>query len=399
MNSSNERILTTHAGSLPRTAALTDLLVRREQRKPFDPVALDREIDRALDLVVSKQLACGIDIGNDGEMPRIGFSTYVAERMSGFGGESQRSTPVDMVKFPEFAAFFSRQIGVSENLARVWNAPQALGAVHYDETLSGVTAECDAFSRCLARQDEGFAEVFMTAASPGIVTTTLLRSESNPAYAADRDYVMGVARELKKEYDYVVSQGYILQIDAPDLAMERVIMFADRPLGDFLERVELHVEAMNVALADIPPEKVRLHVCWGNWQGPHQDDVPVEELLPILYRAKVGALSVPLGNPRHEHETAAFKQRPLPDHMVFIPGVIDVTTNYLEHPQVVANRICASVDAIGERSRVIAGTDCGFGTFASFEFVATDVAWAKLGALVDGAAIATRRLWGHTNAH
>lgn len=399
MNSSNERILTTHAGSLPRTAALTDLLVRREQRKPFDPVALDREIDRALDLVVSKQLACGIDIGNDGEMPRIGFSTYVAERMSGFGGESQRSTPVDMVKFPEFAAFFSRQIGVSENLARVWNAPQALGAVHYDETLSGVTAECDAFSRCLARQDEGFAEVFMTAASPGIVTTTLLRSESNPAYAADRDYVMGVARELKKEYDYVVSQGYILQIDAPDLAMERVIMFADRPLGDFLERVELHVEAMNVALADIPPEKVRLHVCWGNWQGPHQDDVPVEELLPILYRAKVGALSVPLGNPRHEHETAAFKEQPLPDHMVFIPGVIDVTTNYLEHPQVVANRICASVDAIGERSRVIAGTDCGFGTFASFEFVATDVAWAKLGALVDGAAIATRRLWGHTNAH
>lgn len=399
MKLSNERILTTHAGSLPRTAALTDLLVRREQGKPFDQAAFEREVDRALDIVVGKQLACGLDIGNDGEMPRIGFSTYVAERMSGFGGESARNTPTDMVKFPDFAAFLGRQIGTSENLARVWNAPQALDAARYDETLSGVTAECDAFARCLARQPQAFEDVFMTAASPGIVTTTLLRSESNPAYAADRDYVMGVARELKKEYDYVVSQGYILQIDAPDLAMERVIMFADRPLGDFLERVELHVEAMNVALADIPPEKVRLHVCWGNWQGPHQDDVPVEELLPILYRAKVGALSVPLGNPRHEHETAAFKQRPLPDHMVFIPGVIDVTTNYLEHPQVVANRICASVDAIGERSRVIAGTDCGFGTFASFEFVATDVAWAKLGALVDGAAIATRRLWGHTNAH
>ena len=398
MKTSDERILTTHAGSLPRTQALTDLLVRREQVKPVDAAAFDREVDRALDLVVGRQLAAGIDIGNDGEMPRIGFSTYVAERMSGFGGESTRNTPTDMVKFPDFAAFLGRQIGTSENLARVWNAPQAVDAVRYDETLSGVTAECDALARCLARQPEGFEEVFMTAASPGIVTTTLLRADDNPAYGADADYVMGVARELKKEYDYVVSRGHVLQIDAPDLAMERVIMFGERPLGDFLERVELHVEAMNVALADIPREKVRLHVCWGNWQGPHQDDVPVEELLPILYRARAGALSIPLGNPRHEHETAAFSKLPLPDDMVLIPGVIDVTTNYLEHPELVANRICAAVDAVGERSRVIAGTDCGFGTFASYEFVANDVAWGKLGALAEGAAIATRRLWGRAPA-
>ena len=398
MKTSDERILTTHAGSLPRTAALTDLLIRREQKKPFDQAAFDREVDRALDLVVGKQLACGIDIGNDGEMPRIGFSTYVAERMSGFGGESRRNTPIDMVKFPDFADFLARQIGKSENLARVWNAPQATGAVSYDDTLSGVAAECDAFARCLTRQPEGFEEAFMTAASPGIVTTTLLRAESNPAYPADRDYVLGVAQALKKEYDYVVSQGYILQIDAPDLAMERVIMFGERPLGDFLERVELHVEAMNLALSDIPREKVRLHVCWGNWQGPHQDDVPVDELLPILYQAKAGALSIPLGNPRHEHETAVFKTQPLPDDMVLIPGVIDVTTNYLEHPELVANRICAAVEAVGERSRVIAGTDCGFGTFASFEFVANDVAWAKLGALAEGAAIASQRLWGRAPA-
>ena len=400
MQISDERILTTHAGSLPRTPALTDLLIRREQGKPFDQADFDREVDRALDIVVGRQLDCGLDIGNDGEMPRVGFSTYVAERMSGFGGESRRNTPTDMVKFPDFAAFLGRQIGTSENLARVWNAPQALDAVHYDETMSGVTAECDAFARCLARQQPAaFEEAFMTAASPGIVTTTLLRAEDNPAYPADRDYVMGVAQALKKEYDYVVSRGYILQIDAPDLAMERVIMFGEWPLGDFLERVELHVEAMNLALADIPPEKVRLHVCWGNWQGPHQDDVPVGELLPILYRAHVGALSIPLGNPRHEHETAAFKAQPLPDHMAFIPGVIDVTTNYLEHPELVANRICAAVDAVGERSRVIAGTDCGFGTFASYEFVANDVAWGKLGALVEGAAIATRRLWGRAPTH
>lgn len=399
MRTSDERILTTHAGSLPRTAALTDLLIRREQGKPFDQAAFDREVDRALDLVVGRQLAAGIDIGNDGEMPRIGFSTYVAERMAGFGGESRRNTPTDMVKFPDYAAFLGRQIGTSENLARVWNAPQAVDAVRDDETLAGVTAECDAFARCLARQQaEGFEEVFMTAASPGIVTTTLLRADDNPAYGADADYVMGVARELKQEFDYVVSRGHMLQIDAPDLAMERVIMFGARPLDDFLERVELHVEAMNLALADIPREKVRLHVCWGNWQGPHQDNVPVEELLPILYRARAGALSIPLGNPRHEHETAAFRKMPLPEDMVLIPGVIDVTTNYLEHPELVANRICAAVEAVGERSRVIAGTDCGFGTFASYEFVANDVAWGKLGALADGAAIATRRLWGRAPA-
>ncbi len=394
MKTSDERILTTHTGSLPRTAALTDLLLRREQRKSFDPAAFDQEVDRALDLVIDKQLACGVDIGNDGEMPRIGFSTYVTERMSGFAGESQRKTPTDMIKFPEFAEFFDRQIGTSENLARVWNAPQAVDAVHYDDTMDGVKAECAAFARCLAKKPEGFAETFMTAASPGIVTTTLLRSDSNPAYAADSDYVMGVAKELKKEYDYVVSEGYILQLDAPDLAMERVILYGDRPLNEFLERVELHVEAMNVALADIPRDKVRLHVCWGNWQGPHQDDVPVEDLLPILYRAKVGALSIPLGNPRHEHETVAFKKHPLPDDMLLIPGVIDVTTSYVEHPEVVANRLCAAVDAVGDRSRIIAGTDCGFGTFASFQFVANDVTWAKIGALCEGAAVATKRLWG-----
>ena len=205
---------------------------------------------------------------------------------------------------------------------------------------------------------------------------------------------MAIARELKTEYDYIVSQGYILQLDAPDLAMERVIMFGDQPLTAFLDRVALHIEAINVALADIPRDKVRLHVCWGNWNGPHQDDVDMVELLPILYRAKVGALSIPLGNPRHEHETVAFKKLPLPEEMLLIPGVIDVTTNYLEHPEVVANRLCAAVEVVGDRERVIGGTDCGFGTFASYEFIAEDVVWAKLKALSDGAAVATKRLWG-----
>jgi 5-methyltetrahydropteroyltriglutamate--homocysteine methyltransferase len=393
MKHSDERILTTHTGSLPRTAALTELLVAREQEREFDPAEMAREARAALDIVLQQQTAVGIDIGNDGEVPRIGFSTYVTERVSGFGGESVRKRPTDMDKFPGYAEFLVRQIGATDDLAKVWNAPEAQEELHYDDTLSGARGECALFAEGLAACDGEFTETFMTAASPGIVTTTLLRAENNKAYANDREYVLAVAKEMKKEYDYVVSQGHILQLDAPDLAMERVIMYGDKPLGEFLERVELHIEAMNVALADVPRDRVRLHVCWGNWQGPHQDDVPVQDLLPILYQANVGALSIPLGNPRHEHECVAFRDLPLPDGMVLIPGVIDVTTNYLEHPEVVANRICNIVDAVGDKSRVIAGTDCGFGTFASYEFVAHDVVWAKLGALADGAKIASARLW------
>ena len=394
MKHSDERILTTHTGSLPRTAALTELLVAREQEREFDPGEMAREARAALDIVLQQQTAVGIDIGNDGEVPRIGFSTYVTERVSGFGGESVRKRPTDMDKFPGYAEFLVRQIGATDDLAKVWNAPEAQEELHYDDTLSGARSECALFAEGLAACGGEFTETFMTAASPGIVTTTLLRAENNKAYANDREYVLAVAKEMKKEYDYVVSQGHILQLDAPDLAMERVIMYGDKPLGEFLERVELHIEAMNVALADVPRDRVRLHVCWGNWQGPHQDDVPVQDLLPILYQANVGALSIPLGNPRHEHECVAFRDLPLPDGMVLIPGVIDVTTNYLEHPEVVANRICNIVDAVGDKSRVIAGTDCGFGTFASYEFVAHDVVWAKLGALADGAKIASARLWG-----
>jgi 5-methyltetrahydropteroyltriglutamate--homocysteine methyltransferase len=394
VKSSSDRILTTHTGSLPRSKTLSALLVKREQRKPYDENALRTEIDRNLDLVVARQRECGVDIGNDGETPRVGFSTYTTERIAGFGGESRRKPTLDTIKFPGFADFMARQIGVSDELARVWNAPQAVGKLEYDQSLSEAKSESAAFKASLKRTGSKFTEDFMTAATPGIVSTTMLLAPDNPAYKNDAEYVMGIANELKKEYEYIVGEGYILQLDAPDLAMERVIMFGDQPLKDFLDRVALHVDAINVAIADIPPEKVRLHVCWGNWNGPHQDDVDVADLLPILYGAKVGALSIPLGNPRHEHETEVFKKLPLPNDMLLIPGVIDVTTNYLEHPVVVANRICAAVTAVGARERVIAGTDCGFGTFASYEFIAEDVVWAKLKALSDGAKLATARLWG-----
>lgn len=394
MKTSTDAILTTHTGSLPRSKTLSSLLVKREQRKPFDEAALRAEIERNLDENVARQAANGVTVGNDGETPRVGFSTYTTERMEGFGGESTRKPTLDAVKFPGFADFMKRQIGVADDLAKVWNAPQAVGKLKYDPDLKEAREESDAFQASLQRTGTRFVETFMSAASPGIVSTTMLLAPDNPEYRTDADYVMAIARELKAEYEYIVSQGYVLQLDAPDLAMERVIMFGDQPLNAFLDRVALHIEAINVAVADIPKDRVRLHVCWGNWNGPHQDDVDMADLLPHLYKAKVGALSIPVGNPRHEHETATFKAQPLPADMLLIPGVIDVTTNYLEHPEVVANRICAAVDAVGDRERVIGGTDCGFGTFASYEFIAEDIVWAKLKALSDGAALATKRLWG-----
>ena len=394
MKASTDRILTTHTGSLPRSKALSAMLVKREQRKAYDAAAFHAEIERCMDDNLKRQAANGVDIGNDGETPRVGFSTYTTERMTGFSGESRRKTSLDAIKFPGFADFMKRQIGVADDLAKVWNAPQATGKLEYDSTLREAKEEAAFFKASQARTGVKFTENFMSAASPGIVSTTMLLAPNNPVYRTDADYVMGIARELKKEYDYIVSQGYVLQLDAPDLAMERVIMFGDQPLNVFLDRVQLHIDAMNVAIADIPRDRVRLHVCWGNWNGPHQDDVDMVDLLPILYKAKVGALSIPVGNPRHEHETVAFKKLPLPKDMLLIPGVIDVTTNYLEHPEVVANRICASVAAVGDKERVIGGTDCGFGTFASYEFIAEDVVWAKLKALSDGAALATKRLWG-----
>jgi 5-methyltetrahydropteroyltriglutamate--homocysteine methyltransferase len=229
----------------------------------------------------------------------------------------------------------------------------------------------------------------MTAASPGVIATILLSRH----YDSHERYIRALAREMRKEYELVHDRGLILQLDCPDLAMERARFFQHEPLDRFLQMVELHVDALNEATAAIPPERIRLHVCWGNYDGPHTYDVPLEAILPIVYGARVGALSLPLANPRHQHEHKVLKRHPLPDAMLLLPGVIDSTTNYVEHPEVVADRICQAVEAVGDRSRVIASTDCGFGTFAGSENVAETVVWAKLRALADGAALATSRLW------
>ena len=396
MKTSENRILTTHAGSLPRTDKLAKLLIERDNDVPVDESELRREVEGATDWVVRQQLDSGVDIGNDGEEARVGFQTYAAVRLSGWGGVSPRKGMTDIVKFPKYGEMLSKRLArPGELTAKLFNCFQCQRAVRYQPDLADAKMELQSFRKSIERAPGKFVETFVTAASPGIITTTFLRDDDNPDYKTDKDYVYGVAREMKKEYEYIVSQGHILQLDAPDLAMERSFMFQGQPLRDFLDRIEIHIDAINLALQDIPPEKVRLHVCFGNWDGPHIDDVELEPLLPIIYRAKVGALSIACANPRHQHDWKTLKKNPLPKGMILIPGVVDVTTNYLEHPEVVADRIELFVDVMGgDRSRVIAGTDCGFSTIAGYTMVAEDVVWAKLKALSDGAKIASKRLWG-----
>jgi 5-methyltetrahydropteroyltriglutamate--homocysteine methyltransferase len=397
MKLSQDRILTTHVGSLPRLERLDELLIRGDHGRPVDPAEFAREVDLSLDHVVKRQLENAVDIGSDGEQPRVSYMTYVPQRMAGFSGVSDRKQLMDMVRFPKYAKMYlHRTWSGREDQPKILNCPQATGKVRYDPDLRDARFELDAFGRALdrSRGQGAFAETFVTAISPGMISVVNLRAANNPAYPSDRAYVLDLAREMRKEYELIVARGHLLQLDAPDLAMERQFMFQDRPLDEFLERVELHVEAINLALENIPREKVRLHVCFGNWDGPHVDDIELAPILPLVYRAKVGALSLACANPRHQHEHKAVKANPPPPEMLVMPGVIDVTTNYLEHPEVVADRICQWVDAVGDRERVIAGTDCGFGTFAAFAFVAEDVVWAKLGALAEGAKLATKRLWG-----
>ncbi len=386
MHRSDNRILTTHVGSLPRPTALRDLLIRHERGETIDMAEFQRQIEAAVQRVVVKQLEVGIDIGNNGEQPRVGFQTYVASRMQGFGGASARPASMDVREFPDYGVMLRAR---RSQTTKIDNAPQALAEVHYTN-LSEAAQECNLFRQCAAAQPQHFVERFMTAASPGIIATTLL----NAYYDSYEHYVMALARQMQREYEFIHAQGFTLQLDCPDLAMERTRYFQDDALERFQEIVALHIDAINLAIANIPPEHIRLHVCWGNYDGPHVHDVPLEAILPLLYKARVGALSIELANPRHQHEYKVFKRYPLPDQMLFMPGVIDSTTNYVEHPEVVADRICQAVEAVGDRSRVIASTDCGFGTFAGSEMVADSVVWVKLRALKEGADMATRRLWG-----
>ena len=383
---SRDRIVTTHVGSLPRNQVLTDLLIRREAGEKVDAAAMAAEMDGSVSNIVNAQVAAGIDIGNDGEQQRVGFQTYIPARMSGFAGESKRKVGRDFQEVPELIEQFLRRF---PRRAKISNAPQAVAEVRYIDT-KDIKEEIARFKRCAEGSRRSFAEMFMTAPSPGIVATTMM----NAFYASHEAYLMALAREMRPEYLAIHEAGLTLQIDAPDLAMERTMTFQDQSDAEFVKTCELHMAAINNALEGVPRDRVRLHCCWGNWEGPHIHDMPLAPILPVLYQARVGALTIEMANPRHQHEYEALRANPPPKDWLLIPGVIDSTTNFVEHPRVVARRILEAVSVMGDRERVIASTDCGFGTFTGREWVAPSIVWMKLAAMRAGADIASAELWG-----
>jgi len=384
---SHDRILTTHVGSLPRNEKLSELLVKREAGEPVDASEMAAEMDKAVRHVVDKQVEAGIDIGNDGEQQRVGFQTYVPQRMAGFGGVSQRRRAREFEEFPELVANLMRRF---PHVSRQQNAPQCQGELKYLD-IKPLESEIARFKTIAEGK---FLGQFMTAPSPGIISSTML----DAFYGSQDAYLRAISREMRHEYQAIAKAGLILQIDAPDLAMDRTMMYRDLDDAGFVKAVERHVAAINEGIAGIPREQVRLHVCYGNWEGPHIYDIALEKILPALYEAQVGALSIEFSNPRHAHEYSAFKKHPLPKDMALIPGVIETTTNFVEHPEVVARRIEEAVTAVGERERVIASTDCGFGTFTNREWVIEPAVWLKLKSLRHGADIASARLWGRRSA-
>jgi 5-methyltetrahydropteroyltriglutamate--homocysteine methyltransferase len=386
---SKERILTTHVGSLPRNETLSDLLVRREDGEAVDKDQLAREMDRAVQHVVDKQAAAGIDIANDGEQQRVGFQTYVPQRMSGFAGESKRRRGHDFEEFPELVTLLLQRF---PHRSRMQNAPEAQAELHYLD-MAPIEQEIARVKR--AASAANFTECFLTAPSPGIISSTML----NAFYDSQESYLAALAREMGKEYRAIHQAGLLLQIDSPDLAMDRSMFYRDLSDSEFVAAAEMHVAAINKGIEGIPRDRVRLHCCWGNWDGPHIHDVPLELILPVLYQANVGALSIEFANPRHQHEYEALRRHPLPNHMVLIPGTIDTTTNIVEHPQVVARRIQEAVAAVGDRERVIASADCGFGTFTGREWVIEPAVWLKLKSLREGADIASAKLFGNLRDH
>ena len=384
MQRSESRILTTHAGSLPRPKPLVEMQLRMSQGEAVDPASLAEAVERATQRAVGQQLECGIDVGNDGEQPRESFFTYVRYRMSGFGGEGRRPPAQDVASYPTFRELFQAYAKKSLHTS----PPRAIGAVRYINR-DLLDRELANYTKILGQQPRRFAESFWTAPSPGIVACGM----QNDHYPSLAEYVNAVADALKTEYEAIAAQGLVLQIDGPDLAMERHRLFADRPLSEFLDFLDLTIGAINRALANVPRDQVRLHVCWGNYEGPHTFDVPLDDLLPHLYRANVGGLVLSMANPRHAHEYRSLTKHPFPRDWIVVAGVIDTTTNYVEHPEVVADRIELVARAIGDPKRVLAGTDCGFDTSTGVGVVAEEVVWEKLRSLRAGAEIATRRLF------
>lgn len=381
MTASSDRILTTHVGSLPRPDALMDLLRARDRGEDYDADELQQAVRAAVDDVVDRQAAIGIDLVTDGEMSKIGYGAYVKERLTGFDGEeAPRLRSADLEDFP---VYFKRLYG-PEGIDKM-TRPLCTGPIAYvgEAALAEDIANLKA-----ATAGVETAGAFLTAASPGTIALWL----GDAHHGDEETYVGAIAEAMKTEYDAIHAAGLSIQLDAPDLGMGRHWNYADDDLATFRKSAARRIEALNHAVRDIPRDAVRLHLCWGNYDGPHHHDVELKDMIDIVLSADVGAISFEAANPRHEHEWKVWRDTDIPDDTVLFPGVINSVTHFIEHPELIADRICRFTDIVG-RERVVAGTDCGMSSQAGFEKVDPDIGWAKYASMVEGAALASRRLW------
>ena len=380
MRRSTERFLTTHTGSLPRPEDLVRMMFAKEEGVPVDAAALAARIREAVGEIVEKQAAAGIDIINDGEISKPSYATYIKDRLSGFGGESRPLTYQDLVDFPELARRVFGDPGRARRKTPGCNAPIAVRDARAAET------DADNLKAALSRVSA--AEGFLSAASPGLISLFF----HNGHYRDRESYLAAIAEAMRPEYETIVNSGLVLQLDCPDLAMGRHIQYAGLGLDEFRKMMRLHIEALNRAVANIPAEAMRLHLCWGNYEGPHHCDVPLKDIIDIVLTAKPMGLSFEAANPRHAHEWKVFEEVKLPDGKVLIPGVLESKTNFIEHPELVAERIARYARLVG-RENVIAGSDCGYGTWVGQAAVDPLVVWAKLKSMAEGARLASREFW------
>ena len=381
MKTSTERILTTHVGSMPRPQYVVDQLFAQDRGEDYDQAEFDQVMQRAVREVAAKQVEAGLDVISDGEMSKISYATYIRHRFTGFEiDEVPRATPKDLDDFPAYKQRLADAGGTPK-----YHRPVVREAIKIKD-LSPL--EKDIANLLAAKQATGAAEAFMNSASPGVIAVF----QPNEYYPNDEAFLAALAEVMKVEYEKITESGLILQVDCPDLAMGRHIRFRDVDTVTFKKAAQAQVEALNYALENVPADRVRMHLCWGNYEGPHHHDVDLREIIDIVISAKPQAIQFEGANPRHQHEWAIWAEASIPDDKILIPGALDTTTNFVEHPELVAQRIERFSDIVG-KERVIAGTDCGFGTFAGFGAVHPDIAYAKLRSLAEGARIATERLW------
>ena len=380
MKRSTERFLTTHTGSLPRPEDLVRMMYAKEEGVPVDPAALAARVRAAVAEVVRKQVDAGVDVVNDGEMSKPSYATYIKDRLNGFGGTGNTFVYQDLAEFPNLAKRVFGDPGRSRRKTPACNAAISVR--------DAAAAKTDVENLKAALAAVNASDAFMSAASPGVISLFF----RNDHYPSQEKYLEAIAEAMRHEYETIARAGIVLQIDCPDLGMGRHIQYAALSLDEFRKRARLHVEALNHALRNIPPEQLRIHLCWGNYEGPHHCDVPLADIIDVVLLARPSAISLEAANPRHAHEWTLFERLKLPEGKLLIPGVIESKSNFIEHPELIAQRMARYAKLVG-RENVIAGSDCGFGTWVGQAAVDPDVVWAKMAAMAEGARIASREFW------